>query len=126
MAIINYTLENIDGNIRLVTWSGMANADTGQYYIGPHFSDCSVHVYGTFGAGGNLRMQGSNESGTPANPAALANPQGTILDFTSVGIDQILEHVYQMRPNVTAGDGTTSITVKVAFTSAVQRWRVQE
>jgi len=126
MAVVPYTLENIDGNIRLVTWANLATGDTGQYYVGPHFSDCSVHVYGTFGVGTNLRMQGSNESGTPSNPAPLANPQGDILDFTSLGVDQILEHVYQMRPNATAGDGATSLTVKVAFTSAVQRWRAQE
>lgn len=124
MAVIPYSTEETDGNIRIVTWANIANGDTCQPYVGPHFSDCSAHVYGTFGAGGNLRMQGSNE--TVAAPTAwvpLSDNIGNVLDFTSNGADVIVEHMYQIRPHPTAGDGTTALTAKVMFTSNAQRWR---
>lgn len=126
MAVVPYsTPEDIDGSIRIITWPNMANSDTGQPYVGPHFADCSVQVFGTFGVGGNCRIQGTNESGTPAQWVPLADNLGNALDFVSLGGDVIREHMYQIRPIVTAGDGTTALTVKIMFTGSAQRWRQQ-
>jgi len=126
MATIPYSVENIDGNVRVATWTPLANGDVGQPYAGANFSDCSVQVYGTFGTGGNARLQGSLESGTPSNWVTLTDPQGTALNMTTAALNQVLQRCYTMRPNITAGDGTTSLTVKIAFTSSPQRWRAQE
>lgn len=126
MATVSHSVENIDGNVRIVTWASLANGDVGQAYTGASFSDCSVQVYGTFGTGGNARLQGSQETGTPANWVTLTDPNATALNMTTAALNQVLQRCYVMRPNITAGDGTTSLTVKIAFTSAPQRWRAQE
>lgn len=86
----------------------------------PDFSDKTVHVYGTFGAGGSVTIQGSNkpdEDGTTM--ATLHKTDLSALTFTTAGIFTILENPLWIRALVTAGDGTTAITV--AFTLATTR-----
>ena len=73
------------------------------------WADRSVQVFGTFGAAGNLRVEGSNDGGTTW--ATLTDPQGNALDFTSAKIEAITEICELVRARVTAGDGTTSLTV---------------
>jgi len=127
VAEVEYSAQSVDGNVRLITWASMENGDTGQWYVAPHYHDASVHAYGTPGAGFNLRMQGTNESGTPSNPATLNDASQTALNITSLPtILQILENPYQIRPNITAGDATTNVTVIVLFMHGAQRWRAQE
>jgi hypothetical protein len=126
MATVSYTVQNIDGNIRVVTWANLTESDSGQPYVGPHFSDSSVQVYGDFGSGGTARLQGTNETATtPSNWAPLADPQGNILDFTSAGLEQVLENPYQTRPTITAGT-SVDVTVVVMFMGGMTRWRAQE
>ncbi len=131
MATIPYTVSNpltrsgtTNQGALLVTWGPMANGDVGVPYSSPHMADKSVQVSGTFGAGGNLRIEGSNQqgfdsSGNALTPtyATLNDPQGTALNFTAAGIKAILENTNLVRPNVTAGDGTTSLTVSLCIST---------
>lgn len=82
------------------------------------WADRSVQVLGTFGAGGNLRVEGSNDGGTTY--ATLTDPQGNALDFTSAKIEQITEVCELVRARVTAGDVTTSLTVAFLLRRAQQ------
>jgi hypothetical protein len=91
-------------------WLAMALADTGQPVYLPVDADKSIQVVGTLGAAGACTIEGSNMDGTPTY-AALNNPQGTALTFTALGIKEILENTYLVRPNITAGDGTTNLNV---------------
>lgn len=110
--VVTPITEHGDRGARVVVWGPMANTDVGLPVKMPGKSDRSVQVYGTFGAGGNLRIEGTNElAQAPANYATLTDPQGNALDFTAAKIEQLLEITYQVRPRVTAGDGTTSLTV---------------
>lgn len=95
-----------------IGWTPLANGDDGQAFDVQDFRDISVQVLGTFGVGGNLRWQGSNEA-TPTNWATLNDPQGNAMDITAAKIEQVLENTRWMRPVVTAGDGTTSLTVRL-------------
>lgn len=112
MAVVNYTEEvlEISGREegRKVTWTGMENGDTGQPYTRPPWSDRSVQVAGTFGAGGNCRITGSNDG---TNFVALTDPQGNSLDMSAGKLEQISEACAEVRPEITAGDGSTSLTV---------------
>jgi len=47
----------------------------------------------------------------------LTDPQGTALSFTAGGLSTILQNPKYVRPNVTAGDGTTSLTVAIGASS---------
>ena len=114
MSIVNHTVDanppRLDGVA--VTWAGIQNGSQGDAAGGP-YSTFMASVTGTFGVGGSVRLEGSNDGANwnPLSPVAL----------TSTGMFAALgaaEHPRFIRPNVTAGDGTTSLTV-VGFFSAV-------
>jgi hypothetical protein len=98
------------GNSRslVIAWSAMANGDDGQPMPHSAYTDKSVQVSGTFGVGGSLRLEGSN-NGTDWAP--LSDPQGGSLDIVSAKIKQVVEATRFIRPRVTGGDGTTSLAV---------------
>jgi hypothetical protein len=102
---------------QFITWAALANTDTGQPYPSAKLSDKTVQVFGTFGTGGAVTMQGSND------PRVITDPTNaqwvTLTDTTETAIvldtttraAQILQNFRYVRPNVTAGDGATSLTV---------------
>lgn len=92
-------------------WPTVPNGETGTPLPFTKYADRSVQVSGTFGAGGTVVVQGSN-NGTDYH--TLTDPQGNALSFTAAGLEQITEVVKFIRPSVTAGDGTTSLTVTIA------------
>jgi hypothetical protein len=98
----------------LVVWSGMANGDSGAAYVNVSAADRSVQVTGTFGASGTVKIQGSNDT---SNFAQLHDAAGDELSFTAAGIEAIAEVTQHIRPIVTGGDETTSLT-----TTLLTRW----
>lgn len=110
MATINATLDYPAGDRSVVriTWPALANGDVGAPVTLPNWADRTVQVAGTFGAGGSVSVRGSNDG---TNFVALSDPQGNALTFSSGAIKLCTEVPWMMRPQVTAGDGTTAITV---------------
>lgn len=96
----------------IVQWANMANGDVGvainEISNMVTHADRSVQVEGTFGVGGTVAIEGSNDG---TNFEVLNDPSSTALNITSAKIKGILEAARQIRPHVTAGDGTTSLTV---------------
>lgn len=99
-------------DVIVVEWTGLLNGDTMAPVQLPNLVDRSIQVAGTFGVGGNLRVQGTNFS-TYINEVPLSDAQGNILDVTAAKIEQILEMTLFIAGAVTAGDGTTSLTVRL-------------
>lgn len=94
----------------LVEWAGLAQGDDGAPINLGGSPDKSVQVNGTFGAGGSLIVEGSlKEDGSVY--ATLNDPQGNPLSFTTAKIEAVLENTNTIRPRVSGGDGTTSLTV---------------
>lgn len=90
------------------SWSPLLNGDVGDK-VGYHsHADRSVQVVGAFGAGGTVLIEGSLDG---ANWATLTDPQGVALSITSAKIKMIAEMTTYIRPRVSGGDGTTSLTV---------------
>ncbi len=101
------------------TWPLLTTTnDVGSAIEYPAHSDRSVQVDGTFGAGGTVVIQGSNDG---TNWYTLNDPQGNALSFTSSKIEAVMEITQYIRPKVTAGDGTTSLTVTMLM-SGYRRW----
>ena len=102
----------------IYTWTPLttANAD-GQPAQYQGAGDRVVQVTGTFGAGGTVILQGSCDG---TNWFGLNNPQGTALSFVAVGLKEVLENCPYIRPFVSAGDGTTSITAILAVRRMIQ------
>ena len=106
---ISTTLNAVDGSF--ITWTPLTttNADgapTG--FVGS--GDRTVQVTGTFGAGGTVVFEGSLDN---VNWFGLRDPASVAISITASGIRHILESTPFVRPRVTAGDGTTSITAMV-------------
>lgn len=90
----------------VATWVGLLNGDTGAPIEMPGSSDRSVQFVGTFGTGGTIQLQGSNDG---TNYVVLTDPQGNNISKTAAGIEMITELTRYIRPAVTAGDGSTDL-----------------
>ena len=99
-------------DVMLLSFGPMANGDTGQPAQFPAWADCSWQVTGTFGAGGNVAVEGSNDG---VNYETLNDPFGVALNFSAAALKQCTEHAQYLRPHVTAGDGTTAVMVTALF-----------
>lgn len=113
MAVIAPTITHIPtaiGFTHLVVWTPLANGDSGTPYQGAAAPDRSVQVFGTFGAGGSVTMEGSNEVAATTY-AAMSDAQGVAIAVTAAKVETVAEFMNWTRPRVTAGDGTTALTV---------------
>ena len=110
MSTINFQTENLNShNIVLVKWIGMALGDDGQPFTGIQFPDRSVQAVGTFGVGGTVKLEGRLAADLAY--VALTDPQGNDINLGAAKIEAVTELVYEIRPRITGGDGTTSIDV---------------
>ena len=118
MAIISYTIQNILPGVRIATWSSVTQADTCRPVVCPQYSDKSFQVYGSFGSGGEVVLEGTNEVTSPSNYATLRDPRGgaNTIDSFSAGMSQVLENCYQVRPRVSAGTGVNLTIVLLMST----------
>lgn len=110
MAIINPVIEQINERGMRATWPNMANGDVGAPISWTNYMDRSVQVEGNFGAGGSVAIEGSNNA---TNFRGVSDLRGTALAINNARIEQLEDCVFQLRPNVTAGDGTTLLTVSL-------------
>ncbi len=99
---------NIQANGILITWNPLANGDSGAPYEGVDFADRCLTIAGTFGAGGSVNIEGSNDG---TNYFVLTDPQGNNFTKTAAALETIEENPRFLRPRVTAGDGSTAIVV---------------
>jgi len=135
MANITPTITRVVGQGGLdgyqVIWATMHNGDVGLpvgsaigdgasavvpsgggFFAG--FADKSAAITGTFGAGGNMVIEGSNDGGTTY--FALTTPIGGGLGtITAAALNAVTEAVLWLRPRVSAGDGTTALTATMFF-----------
>ena len=98
-----------DFHVLRYKWLAVPNGNQGNAVKLNVYQDRTIQILGTFGAGGSVTIQGSNDGGTTW--ATLTDPLGNALTFTSAGMKQVTELPYEIRPSVTAGDGTTAIDV---------------
>ncbi len=88
------------------TWVVMANGDSGDPVSFASLKDKTVQVTGTFGAGGTVLWEGSNDG---TNYKTLNDVGGTALSWTAASLKGVLENPLWVRPRVSAGDGTTAL-----------------
>ena len=95
------------------SWDAITEADLGSAAQSGRFPDKSVQALGTFGTGGTVAMEGSNDGGTTW--FALNDPLGTpIALVTSAPGAAILENPGLIRPNISAGTGV-SLNVRLVM-----------
>lgn len=105
-------INDADGRV-LYSWTGLLNGDTGTVVaMQERVNFLSAQTVGTFGAGGSVSLQGSSDG---TNWATMDDVSNTPIAMTaSTKIWRIANPPKFLRPNVTAGDGTTSLTVNIS------------
>jgi len=114
MATIDPTITDVskDGSVKKYVYATMTTTnDNGAPIPMVQWADRTIQVTGTFGVGGTLAWQGSNDGGV--NWIVLTDPQGNVLNVTAAAIEQVMEITEFARPSVTGGDGTTDLDVSV-------------
>lgn len=94
-------------DVHYITWSGLLNGDDGAPLEMPGSNDRSVQFVGTFGVGGTIVLEGSNDG---TNWRTLNDPNGNPISKTATDLEAVLELTRYVRPRVTAGDGTTNLS----------------
>ena len=108
MATVNFTPNQVFIDGGFFTWTPLTTTNSdGQPAQYQGAGDRTVQIQGTFGAGGTVIIEGSIDG---TNWYNLRDPSSTAISFTAAGMKAVLENVPFIRPRVTAGDGTTSIT----------------
>lgn len=102
----------IEGNhdFVMVAWSGLTVNDTGAPFVLSQYADRSAQVEGTFGAGGVVVIEGTNDG---INWRTLNDPYSIAISISTPKIQAISELVSKIRPRVISGDGTTSVTISM-------------
>jgi hypothetical protein len=90
----------------IIAWASIANSDNGVAIEMPGSSLRSIQFGGTFGVGGTIVLEGSNDGVTYFT---LTDPQGNSISKTSASLEAVQELTRYVRPRVTAGDGTTAL-----------------
>lgn len=102
-------------NHHVVSWTPLTttNADGDPMsYASNGMGGVTFQIGGTFGAGGTVVVEGSNDGVTYFTLNDQAN---AAVSVTAAALKTIRDAPLYIRPRVTAGDGTTSITVTAAF-----------
>lgn len=108
-------IETFLDDAHVITWSPLTTTDAdGAAIAMPGSADRTIQFTGTFGTGGTIVMQGSNlaspVASTDADWFTLTDPQGNAISKTAAAGEAVLELTRWIRPKVTAGDGSTSLT----------------
>ena len=118
MALIQPTpLFGSDGiNSQTVQWVGANSNSQFQPVNRGDLVDHSFQVTGTFGAGTNVQIVGSNDATNITNGTyfPLTDPFGTIINMTAAGLRQTTEMTVWVKPNISAGDGTENLTITLS------------
>jgi len=86
MAIIDYIQSfpiNGTHEFMLVTWPNMTNGDTGLPFTLAEYADRSAQVEGTFGSGGIVLIEGTNDA---TNWRTLNDPYSNAISITTAKI----------------------------------------
>ena len=109
------TNESNDGSVFTIVWGPLTTTDRAGSMIGrtgglsvPRLSDKTIHFTGNFGAGSPLlTLQGSNDG---INWLPLTDSQGTAITYGAAALEAVIENPLYIRPSLSGGDGTTSVT----------------
>lgn len=120
MATVNYTVARIEtfkDDAHVITWTPLTDTNVdGQALEMPGSADRTVQITGTFDTT-TVVMQGSNAPSPAADTDTdwftLTDPSSTAISKTAAAGEAVLELTRWIRPKVTAGGASTSITVRL-------------
>ncbi len=111
MATIDFITQRLRDNVVKVTWSPLTEADDGAPYPTAYLADKTVQSLGTFGAGGMVEWEGTNNGS--ANFVQLRDFRGKFISHMSDELSLVAENPQTIRPNVAAGSGVSVTAIAV-------------
>ena len=106
---------------RLRTWTALTttNADGNPItYASNGMGGVTFQVTGTWGAGGSMVVEGGKDG---TNYFALTDQANAALTLSANTLKTVRDTPLYIRPRVTAGDGTTNLTVVAALQKAAMQ-----
>jgi hypothetical protein len=100
-------------DVYIIAWTDLATGDTGTPADFCQYADRSCQVSGVWG-GATMSLEGSND-GTNWHP--LIDHSGNAIALTDDALVYVVSPTLVVRPNVTGGDVTTSLTITMLFRS---------
>lgn len=94
-------------NCRIISWANILAADTCLPVLASDFATRCVQIEGTFDSG-TIVIKGSNDG---TNYETLTDPQGNAISKTSAALETIEELTRYIKPTVSGGGGSQSVTV---------------
>lgn len=92
-----------------IAWAGLLNGDSGSLVtIGRDYWKFTMQVVGTFGAGGTILLEGSNDGTNFTTVKDVNNAAVSVIDTSMIRVEGIPRY---LRPRASAGDGTTNLSV---------------
>lgn len=91
-------------------WSSMTLGAQGAFFGTSRAVNVAIQVEGIFGSSGKVNIEGTNDN---THVEVLKDPSGSALSITAAGIYAVGTIPAQLRPNIVAGDGTTSLEVTI-------------
>lgn len=113
MALISGRGEWISRSVHVTTWPDALQSGTFSAQSVANLPDKTVTVTGTFGTGGTVTILGSNDDTSTGTFIGLTDPQGNTISFTADGVETIMENTRWIKPQITSGTSSTSVTVKI-------------
>ena len=110
MAVQSFGGSWIARGVHQTLWVAMANGDTGAPQSNSTLPLKCFALTGTFGVGGSCRLMGSQDGTTWM---AVKDREGNAVVLTAAGSRDVTENPRFMRPEVTAGDGTTALVASL-------------
>jgi hypothetical protein len=96
-----------------VVWAGIGNGQAGTFAPKtPGYGKVFVQVTGTFGSGGSIELDGSNDGFNWVKLSSAALTSAGF--FAALGANEKPKYI---RPNCTAGDATTSLNITAWFST---------
>ncbi len=111
MATRGFVPTELSGRVHRFTWTGLLNGDDGDLKSIPGAADMTVQVFGTFGAGGTIILEGSCEEDPASNFFQMRDQGDNVISFEVADGESVGPIAAFIRPRVTAGDGTTDLTM---------------
>jgi hypothetical protein len=115
MAVVNGAASTLEPGASDCVWTPLLSGDTGSWMQLAGLPDRTLEVTGTFG-GAAVTMQGTNQvdpNTGPLSGSGLTDQGASAISLTAAGVKLIAEATRWVRPVVTGGDGSTSLTARV-------------
>lgn len=88
----------------------LEQGDTATPITIPRYSDRTVHIFGTFG-GASVSLEGSIDPAGVVYGVLTDDDKSDITQTASAAPRVVIPNVLTVKPTITGGDGSTSITI---------------